>query len=1507
MGDILTPFTRMIAMIFIVGLTAPLAAQTLPPPSAFTAAPGDGAVSLNWAPQPSATAYHLYRDLLDSPTPTPTGTLTPGVPATPTPITTVSALATPAFVDGQVTNGRNYQYRLFGVNALGEGASAAATALPFSPPAIIQSVQVANNFSDALNISWGIPLSTYPVTLYQIYRVVVPIATVTGTPSPIPGSVVLTVNPTPYALAVTNEYTDAAVGTPGASYFFYLVLAQDSDTPPNVSGVPAFSSSAGQPQTLAPAAPDLSAFSEATLTPVTYGVRLLWGGPAASEGVTGYQVMRNNSAITILPVTTPTPTYGFNDTTAPFSSSAFFPLSYSVSAMSPDGNTGSNTVPVTFFGPVVSSPITVTPDATVNAVTITWGQGSNGSYGLQGYRVYKSLNGSPVLTAPPTATGTLTVTLVPTTTPTPFSIVLETPSVTPTLQVVDSPVANANGISYWVEPFDTTGHAGTFGVPTPGALALAPTPVSAIQAANPTGNNEVALNWSGASAGFYGPIQGYALYREPVSTFQTVTPTPFATVSAGQSTFNDFIANATPGTSYVYQIGAQDLKGNLSDLSSVSNQVTAITAQAVPSSPTLSPLTGDGNSLTYSWLLNPLADGVTQYTVYGPDFPTMTITPTPVAIDLPTPGPYSLTRPTAPWQASLFYLLAKNAQGFSAPATLAGVNIPAYQVTALMTPGSRQMQVYWNATPTITPTPGFAAVDAYGVYRSLTPGVNFTPIATVSITTPVFIDTALTPGLFYYYRITARSDVNGQLAAESPLYPTMTPIPEGKSLTWPNVPQGFAATGGVTQTTLSWFPNAASDQVTSYAVFLNGSPTPIATFIGTPVPQPNGTTTPTPALVWQATETPGSISSYQIEALNSQGPSDQTQTSQVLSAPAFTPTIAFTPPAGFSPTPGATPAVPQLVWISGLDYTGAVDGYNIYSSTDANFDFENLVGSVASPTSVLSDPAIQTQGFITYYRAVASSSAFGIQANQNTVGSTAVTLWPNPPAALNLSANTTAVTLAWATPVGNVPVTGYQIYRATFAGATPTPYIGPIPAASSVTVDGRVTPVFEYFYSMISSNANGQSSPITQGIIAIQPPALQVTPLAGHNQLVWAEFSPTVTPSPGVVSGFAVYRAIPTPGATPTFVEITQVSGAAATAYSDTAVSDSVAYLYQVAAVSSDGVQSGLSASVSQLVVPQPVSGLTPISGDGLVQLRWTFQGAPSNTVTYTLLRKLGTDSNPFQVVKTGITGNNFTDTGLLDKTFYVYELETIDTLSQATTLSAAVTALPAKPPIINDGAVTVSQSGNANTLSWYPADLAVPFTNPPVTVFDPTSMYPLGGYVIFQSQDGGATYPVSFTSGIGQPSAGSVTYVDPENIVGGLAFTYLVQAFDDPPDAPVSLAHSSSYNIVTAFPLGASTALDLNAIRPNDPTGNAKVVNLRLAVTAPGMVTIKVYNLAGTFIKQLFHQSMNVGVYYKNTSFPGLQWDGKNMNGSLVASGVYLITTDMSGHQEIDKVALIK
>jgi hypothetical protein len=193
--------------------------------------------------------------------------------------------------------------------------------------------------------------------------------------------------------------------------------------------------------------------------------------------------------------------------------------------------------------------------------------------------------------------------------------------------------------------------------------------------------------------------------------------------------------------------------------------------------------------------------------------------------------------------------------------------------------------------------------------------------------------------------------------------------------------------------------------------------------------------------------------------------------------------------------------------------------------------------------------------------------------------------------------------------------------------------------------------------------------------------------------------------------------------------------------------------------------------------------------------------------------------------------------------------------------------------------------------------------------------MYPLGGYVVYRSTDGGGVYDL----GAGQPGivpvtlvngnpASPVTYFDQVELVGGPTYTYLVQAFDAPPDLPVSvrnnltqgLVHTANYDLVTAYPVGSNTALDRNAIRPFGASNEQKV-NIRFVSSDQGRVNIKVYTLNGTFVKELVNADYGAGIHWTS-------WDATNKNGSLVASGVYLISTESpGGHQEFQKVAVIK
>ena len=152
---------------------------------------------------------------------------------------------------------------------------------------------------------------------------------------------------------------------------------------------------------------------------------------------------------------------------------------------------------------------------------------------------------------------------------------------------------------------------------------------------------------------------------------------------------------------------------------------------------------------------------------------------------------------------------------------------------------------------------------------------------------------------------------------------------------------------------------------------------------------------------------------------------------------------------------------------------------------------------------------------------------------------------------------------------------------------------------------------------------------------------------------------------------------------------------------------------------------------------------------------------------------------------------------------------------------------------------------------------------------------------------------PVTFVDGI---AASPVSYFHQVQLVGGTAHTYLIQAYDSPPDLPVplsqaatqGLAHASSYNPVTAYPISPNTALDRNAIRPFG-AANEKLVNIRFVVASQGHVNIKVYTLNGTFVKELVNTDYSAGIHWTS-------WDAHNMNGTLVASGVYLITAPIPG-----------
>jgi hypothetical protein len=82
-----------------------------------------------------------------------------------------------------------------------------------------------------------------------------------------------------------------------------------------------------------------------------------------------------------------------------------------------------------------------------------------------------------------------------------------------------------------------------------------------------------------------------------------------------------------------------------------------------------------------------------------------------------------------------------------------------------------------------------------------------------------------------------------------------------------------------------------------------------------------------------------------------------------------------------------------------------------------------------------------------------------------------------------------------------------------------------------------------------------------------------------------------------------------------------------------------------------------------------------------------------------------------------------------------------------------------------------------------------------------------------------------------------------------------------------------------------------------NPATGEHVTFNYSII---PGRVSLKVYSLNGTPIRTLVDQEESGG----NHSVP---WDGRDMNGHVVASGIYLVTFEADQTKSTTKVAVVK
>ncbi|MDD5304799.1 MAG: PepSY domain-containing protein [Elusimicrobia bacterium] len=179
------------------------------------------------------------------------------------------------------------------------------------------------------------------------------------------------------------------------------------------------------------------------------------------------------------------------------------------------------------------------------------------------------------------------------------------------------------------------------------------------------------------------------------------------------------------------------------------------------------------------------------------------------------------------------------------------------------------------------------------------------------------------------------------------------------------------------------------------------------------------------------------------------------------------------------------------------------------------------------------------------------------------------------------------------------------------------------------------------------------------------------------------------------------------------------------------------------------------------------------------------------------------------------------------------------------------------------------------------------PLANTQVTPQLPPSAPAAGTYLIFLSSGnayGHITGSVKLAPGFAAryPASGTVYLeVFGYNVHSGTSTTSSSLGLSNPLNLTATMAELTAYN---------------NVFNP----ARGEKATVKYATLTAGRVAIKLYTVTGTYIATLLDADMPPGR-------GNVDWDGRNVSGSVVASGIYLLRIDAPGIHKTQKIAIIK
>jgi chitodextrinase len=254
-----------------------------------------------------------------------------------------------------------------------------------------------------------------------------------------------------------------------------------------------------------------------------------------------------------------------------------------------------------------------------------------------------------------------------------------------------------------------------------------------------------------------------------------------------------------------------------------------------------------------------------------------------------------------------------------------------------------------------------------------------------------------------------------------------------------------------------------------------------------------------------------------------------------------------------------------------------------WSASSSTVYFQIFRNSTVTPIATTSAISYQDTGLspntaYTYYLASvdASSTVSAISAGFPVTTQADVTAPSIPTGLTAIPASQTQINLAWATSTDNVAVAGYAVYRDSVAIATTTVGSFNDTGLSSTTVYTYNIVAFDAANNRSAFSAGASATPQTDSSAPTQPTGLNANPISGSQiNLNWSASTDNFG-----VAGYLIYR------------DNAQVGSSITNSFSDTGLTPTTTYKYQVTALDAAGNVSPKSATTTATTLGQSGSNI---------------------------------------------------------------------------------------------------------------------------------------------------------------------------------------------------------------------------------------------------------------------------------------------------------------------------